>query len=182
LEDFIVDDDVLDGDAVYKSKRRSKPKKQVRSSIVGSSPSSDGGDYRAEETDGIPTTFSESDEDLRELDLFKKKPIKSFKGKNSVVGPVILDSDDESVLAGSSSKVESSKPTNYDHPTKQPPMISSFVASTKMKHMMEKLLSWAESHPDDKVSVFLQRMAYIDPVRPWLFLNGRVHWTYVQTI
>jgi hypothetical protein len=182
LEDFIVDDDVLDGEAVYKPKRRSKPKKQVRPSIIGSSPSSDGGDYRAEETDGIPTTFSESDEDLRELDLFKKKPTKSFKGKNSVVGPVILDSDDESVPPGSSSKAESSKPTNYDHSTKQPPMISSFVASTKMKHMMEQLVSWAESHPDDKVCMSPQSTAYIDPIRQWLFLNGPVHWTYVQTI
>ncbi|PVG00777.1 hypothetical protein CPB86DRAFT_171952 [Serendipita vermifera] len=173
LEDFIVDDDVVDGEASYKPKRRSKAKRNVTRSDIRSSQSSEE-ICLVDETDGISTAHSESDDDLKEFDLFKNTHSKD-KGKRKVVKPIIIDSDAESTSGDQPLIAENSKSKGQDQILKEPEMISSFLPSTKMKYMMSQLQSWAKSHPDDKTMVVSQWTSALDLCSDYLKEFGICH-------
>ncbi|CAG8739174.1 7771_t:CDS:1, partial [Acaulospora colombiana] len=84
-------------------------KRNAPQSGVKSSQSSEGEVCFVDETDGISTAHSGSDDDLKEFDLFKKRSHSKDKGKRKVVKPIIIDSDAESTSGNQSSMAESSK-------------------------------------------------------------------------
>jgi hypothetical protein len=158
LDDFIVSDGEVDDRAAYKPR---KSKGQERKPLA------------VQKKKNNLVILSEDEEESPKR-----------KGDNDSVYDLDVESDDEGLEVDqkklkqpetnpSTSNVSAGKKVNT---MKKPTMISEFLPSTKMKHMMKYLQDLTESHPDDKVSGYIDGQAPANVFnRPWSCLNGLPH-------
>ncbi|KAF9486204.1 hypothetical protein BDN70DRAFT_822530 [Pholiota conissans] len=168
-EDMDEDSD-SDSDASYKGKGKAvaKPRtsgRVTRRKVVNSS------DY--EDDDDISDFIVESDEDEEEKDA--RRALKQRSTKKNV--HIILDSDDEldtpevqEVIFGVRKKVEAA-PGDIQ-------LMSRFLPSTKMKHMMNLLEKLAKTNPEEKTLVVSQWTGCLSLVSDYLTENGIPHVKY----
>ncbi|KAI0790352.1 SNF2 family N-terminal domain-containing protein [Abortiporus biennis] len=111
----------------------------------------------------------EHDKDARYVEKLKTR---LSKGKGKKRANVILsdDEEDEEIIFGA-------KPAEPVEPEKIK-MMPRFLPSTKMKHMMESIRAWSETHPDEKTLVISQWTQCLDLVSNYLTENGFLHVKY----
>lgn len=160
LDDFIVNDDEVDGDAgEYKPGKSSRRHRGLQKRIILSD------DEDEESEDEL--------EALRDRSRQKSKAV------------IDLDSDDDTNEPPARTKVNLTVSKKNVDPLVQPAMMSSFLPSTKMQYMMKYVKELAEKYPDDKVCALLinnittYRESYTN--RRWSFLSGLVPWIFVRT-
>ncbi|EPQ53423.1 hypothetical protein GLOTRDRAFT_139677 [Gloeophyllum trabeum ATCC 11539] len=88
---------------------------------------------------------------------------------------IILDSDDEEDAEVIFGKKEPEPERPADGKIR---LMSKFLPSTKMKHMMESLREWSKTNPDEKVLIISQWTSCLDLVSNYLSENGMIHVKY----
>jgi hypothetical protein len=166
LDDFIVKDGEEDDSAAYKPRKskgqQRKPlaaqKKKNNRVIISEDEESPKG-KRKQDYDSVYELSEESDDERLHVDQKKLKQPET--------GP-------------STSNVSAGKKVDIMN---KPTMISEFLPSTKMKHMMKYLQDLAESNPDDKVSSYINGQTPADVFdRLWSCRNGRLHYSSARII
>ncbi|KAH8097049.1 SNF2 family N-terminal domain-containing protein [Cristinia sonorae] len=99
------------------------------------------------------------------------------KGKASLKRVILSDDEEEDeeekeVIFGAKPRVP------VDIPKEKIALLPRFLPSTKMKYMMNSLLEWAESHPDEKTLVISQWTQCLSLVSDYLTEHGFVHVKY----
>lgn len=133
LDDFIVNDDEEERGS-YRPGRQRKRKAKVN--VIQSSSEAEESESEKKKDDTYEISDNSEDEELGP----------SLKSKRKSEARKSVDSDVET------SPVKRSKPSARVNGMEQPKMLSSFIPSTKMKHMMSYLQEHLEANPDDKVS------------------------------
>ncbi|KIP09902.1 hypothetical protein PHLGIDRAFT_101971 [Phlebiopsis gigantea 11061_1 CR5-6] len=125
-------------------------------------------DSDEEETDGDDDGLSDfivkDDEDENEKDARWR-----LKGKRKEI-IVLSDDEDDDLIIGAKPDV----PAASD----QIKLMPKFLPSTKMKHMMESLKEWAETHPSEKTLIVSQWTGCLELVSNYLTENQFAHVKY----
>ncbi|CCM00776.1 uncharacterized protein FIBRA_02818 [Fibroporia radiculosa] len=131
----------------------------------------DSDDEGDEGDDGDMSDFIvQSDEDEEEKDT--RRALKQRLSKRRAI--VISDDDDDDI---DPDVICGAKP-DVDAPPEQIKLMPKFLPSTKMKHMMENLRLWAETHSDEKTLVISQWTQCLQLVSDYLTENGFLHVKY----
>ncbi|CAL1709072.1 unnamed protein product [Somion occarium] len=123
-----------------------------------------------DEDDDLSDFIVEDDEDEEEADarIAARRVHRSLKGKQRAI--VISDDEDEDIIFGAKPSVPI--------PPEKVKMMPRFLPSTKMKHMMDSLMSWAKEHPDEKTLVISQWTQCLSLVSNYLAEHGFAHVKY----
>ncbi|OCH87359.1 hypothetical protein OBBRIDRAFT_796288 [Obba rivulosa] len=124
-----------------------------------------------DDDDNLSDFIVESDEDEEEKNA--RRALKKRLGKKRA--KVLLDSDEEMEYADI---ICGAKPDQADIPLEHIKLMPKFLPSTKMKHMMELLTSWANEHPDEKTLVVSQWTQCLQLVSDYLTEHGFLHVKY----
>lgn len=162
LDDFIVNDGEEDDGAAYKPKKSKEQRrmplaaqKKKNNRIIVSEDEDEEESPKGKgnrDNDSVYNLDDESDDERLQVDQKKLKQPETGPSTSNVSGGKKVDT------------------------MKKPTMISEFLPSTKMKHMMKYLQDLAESHPEDKVSGYIDRQAPANVFnRPWSCRNGLLH-------
>ncbi|KZT22721.1 hypothetical protein NEOLEDRAFT_625750 [Neolentinus lepideus HHB14362 ss-1] len=127
-------------------------------------------DDGADDDDDLSDFIVQDDEDEEEKD--ERRTQKKRLGKARAI---VLDSDNEEdveVIYGKKS------PESAPAGDGKIRLMSKFLPSTKMKHMMESIRQWAKEYPDDKILIISQWTQCLDLVSHYLTENGTLHVKY----
>ncbi|TFY75227.1 hypothetical protein EWM64_g8785 [Hericium alpestre] len=172
-EDRDSDIEMLDDEAIsdFKGKAKAKPKRTRRKSktYIDSEDDSEHEDL----DDDLSDFIAADDEDEEEENEFRRK-LRKRAPRNRAI---ILDSDEEDeVVFGRPKKQE---PVLQDVKGKgKMQLMSKFLPSTKMKHMMDLILQWAKDHPDEKTLVISQWTQCLQLVSDYMVENAVAHVKY----
>ncbi|KAI0070755.1 hypothetical protein K474DRAFT_702536 [Panus rudis PR-1116 ss-1] len=130
-----------------------------------------------DDDDDISDFIVGSGEDEEEKDARRALKLKlqsgsrrKSKGKQRAI--VISDDEDDDIIIGA-------RPTHVEETkTGEIKTMSRFLPSTKMKHMMDTLLTWAKDHPDEKVLVVSQWTQCLQLVSDYLSEHKFLHVKY----
>lgn len=163
-EDYDSDVEMIDDmvDVKGKGKSRAKPApgrtlrvRKARARVLDSN--DDEEEEEEEEDDGSDMSDFIVDDDDEEIDEEERdarkearraaRSLSKGKARATTRRVVMSDDEDEDIIFGA-------KPMHRHIPVPKDKVaiLPRFLASTKMKSMMESLRAWAESHPDEKVS------------------------------
>ncbi|KAA1473050.1 hypothetical protein DENSPDRAFT_219273 [Dentipellis sp. KUC8613] len=169
---------------VGKGKARARPVRAVRKKPRRKMYDSEDDSEHADLDDDLSDFIVGSDEDEEEKAARRRSTRKRVSKKRAIV----LDSDDEEdVVFGLPKK----QPVKAEPQAQAGPsgsgeakgkgkvqLMSKFLPSTKMKHMMELLQQWAKTHPDEKTLVISQWTQCLQLVSDYLIENGIAHVKY----
>ncbi|EMD34880.1 hypothetical protein CERSUDRAFT_86316 [Gelatoporia subvermispora B] len=132
----------------------------------------DDSDVEFVDDDSMSDFIVESDEDEEEKDA--RRAHRKRLGKRRAA--MVLDSDeemeyDDDVICGT-------KPAPIDVPMADIKMMPKFLPSTKMKYMMELLMTWANEHPEEKTLVISQWTQCLQLVSDYLTEHSFLHVKY----
>ncbi|GBE87557.1 hypothetical protein SCP_1102340 [Sparassis crispa] len=125
-------------------------------------------DEEEEDDDDMSDFIMEDDEDEEEKDA--RRVLKKRLGKRRAIVLSEDEMENADIICGAKRDV--------DVPPEQVKMMPRFLPSTKMKHMMESLRTWAEEHPDEKTLIISQWTQCLQLVSDYLAENDFLHVKY----
>ncbi|TFK47603.1 P-loop containing nucleoside triphosphate hydrolase protein [Heliocybe sulcata] len=175
--------DRVDVDDVMKKTKSAKGKARKRNArrMMYSSDAEEAGADDIEDDEEDEEEEDEDDDDLRDFivqddeDEEEKDERRAQKKRLGKARAIVLDSDDEAdaeIIYGKKSP-EPVRPADG-----KIRLMSKFIPSTKMKHMMENLLQCAKEGPDEKTLIISQWTQNLDLVSSYLTENGILHVKY----
>ncbi|TCD64091.1 hypothetical protein EIP91_004563 [Steccherinum ochraceum] len=171
-DDIIMIDDMAD--VKGKGKARATPGRTFRTRkpkrrIVDSDEEDEEEDDGDTSMDDFIVEDDEDEDDWEERRAARRASRRVSKGKASARRIVMSDDEDEVIFGARPS---------IPIPEEKIALLPKFLPSTKMKHMMESLRSWAETHPDEKTLVISQWTQCLSLVSDYLTENGFLHVKY----
>ncbi|TFY57616.1 hypothetical protein EVG20_g8474 [Dentipellis fragilis] len=168
---------------VGKGKARARPVRAARKKPRRKTYDSEDDSEHADLDDDLSDFIVGSDEDEEE-----KTARRSTRKRVSKKRAIVLDSDDEESVVFGLPKKQPVKQEAQAEPSGsgeakgkakgKVQLMSKFLPSTKMKHMMELLQQWAKTHPDEKTLVISQWTQCLQLVSDYLIENGIAHVKY----
>jgi len=170
------DDDMIDVADVFNVK--GKGKKARAKPVVRSKRAAlqilDSDDINLDDDDEMSDFIVQSDEDEEEKDV--RRSLKNRLGKRRAI---VIESEDEiEVTPQEREVIFGAKKRQGLVSGEQIKLMPRFLPSTKMKHMMECLHTWAKEHPDEKMLIVSQWTGCLSLVSDYLTEQGVLHVKY----